>query len=79
MSMSTSPAMQAMLTYPLKWCGMVLPVTPAKLLPYLDAPIPALAGINETPDDEQILTECIVVDAARGLVSVCCSSYGDDA
>ncbi len=63
---------QVVLVRPLSWCGLILPLTPSKLHPYIEAPIPLIVGVTAVPEDVD-LCDCVVVDLARGTVRTGCS------
>jgi hypothetical protein len=58
---------QVVLVRPLSWCGLILPLTPSKLHPYIEAPIPLIVGVTALPEDVD-LSDCVIVDLARGHV-----------
>ncbi|KAF1810211.1 DENN-domain-containing protein [Eremomyces bilateralis CBS 781.70] len=51
------------LLYPMKWCGIFIPVLPSRLIQALDAPCPYIVGIErryesvELPDDDFVLVD----------------------
>ncbi len=58
------------LVRPLSWCGLILPLTPSKLHPYIEAPIPLIVGVTAVPEGVD-LYDTVMVDLTKGTVRVC--------
>jgi hypothetical protein len=68
------------LVRPLSWCGLILPLTPSKLHPYIEAPIPLIVGVTAVPEGVD-LSDSVVVDLTKGTVGapgapVCMFGWG---
>ncbi|XP_058749305.1 uncharacterized protein LOC131622297 isoform X2 [Vicia villosa] len=57
---------------PFQWQSLLLPVLPAKMIDFLDAPVPYIVGIQHKPDDLYIKTSNLVeVDVLENQVKMC--------
>ncbi|KAI9142912.1 hypothetical protein BKA69DRAFT_224314 [Paraphysoderma sedebokerense] len=60
-----------LLLFPLKWQGILIPVLPAGLIPYLEAPVPFIVGVHSSympPDDD--LSDVVIVNLDSNNVRV---------
>ncbi|XP_050902534.1 uncharacterized protein LOC127114270 [Lathyrus oleraceus] len=57
---------------PFQWQSLLLPVLPAKMIDFLDAPVPYIVGIQHKPDDLYIKTSNLVeVNVMQNQVKMC--------
>ncbi|XP_024626920.1 uncharacterized protein [Medicago truncatula] len=57
---------------PFQWQSLLLPVLPAKMIDFLDAPVPYIVGIQQKPDDLYMKTANLVqVDVMKNQVKMC--------
>ncbi|CAJ2632840.1 unnamed protein product [Trifolium pratense] len=57
---------------PFQWQSLLLPVLPAKMIDFLDAPVPYIVGIQHKPDDLNMkTTNLVVVNVMKDQVKMC--------
>ncbi|KAK2363939.1 DENN (AEX-3) domain-containing protein [Trifolium repens] len=57
---------------PFQWQSLLLPVLPAKMIDFLDAPVPYIVGIQHKPDDLNMKTANLVeVNVMKDQVKMC--------
>jgi len=57
---------------PFEWQSLLLPILPAKMIEFLDAPVPYIVGIQDKPEDVKMKTSNLVhVNVGNDQVKTC--------